>query len=166
MKQKNTQRGISSHLPVKAPKRTSSLCIQAVTSPSLSAQNLPLNHLILSPTISAHPPLHKPTPLHLSSRLMSQHPWAGAVSSPNADFRRSSRWPEGDGNSASGSLGKPQPVDHLHTHNSSDGFKPLKSHPEFPTHPLPIFGEEDLSSLHIKGHRLNATTNPVPRVAL
>lgn len=33
-------------------------------------------------------------------------------------------------------------------------------------HPFPIFGEEDLGSLHIKGHRLNATADPVPRVAL
>lgn len=65
-----------------------------------------------------------------------------------------------------GSLGKPQPVEYFHSHKSLDGFKPLKSHPGFPTHPFPIFGEEDLGSLHIKGHRLNAAANPVPGVAL
>lgn len=53
-----------------------------------------------------------------------------------------------------------------YSHKSLDSFKPFKSHSGCPTYPLPIFGEEDLGSLHIKGHWLNATANPVPGVAL
>lgn len=49
---------------------------------------------------------------------------------------------------------------------SSGSFKVLPAHSGIFTHSLPIFGEEDLGSLHVEGHGLNAAADPVPGVAL
>lgn len=64
-------------------------------------------------------------------------------------------------------LGQPQPADSDLLFPAILGqFQTINLHLGSPTHPLPVFGEEDLGSLHIKGHGLNATANPVPGVAL